>query len=306
MTSEFLTPQYPVEYLLGSVDVAADAAFLGLFGMEPTAQPDIPAEVARGLFGLDRPLRQILMKPVDKPGAVRVIETDTHGAPLKPFELGPVGIDIHTMDLDIAMKAAATLGGTPGAPTPYWVYGEGLIESRILSPRQDYAVHGVQSPKQFLSKAADDSNRRYADFTIHVWFVDFEKTDAEQAFWGGEFGLEVMDSGMRFETPAMKQLMGLPFAATMGGDQYVDAGYTRCLELLYYIDAPGELRPDWPLRSGFHGLTFRVSDLDAVINALPSAEFGTVVSNAQALGAKRCVTGTSPAGVRFQLHEIGE
>lgn len=299
--SELFCPQWPVEYVLGSTDPERDAAFIGIFGFEARRLPDMDRAAALALYGIDRSVRQIAMAPVDGGRSFRLVETDNQAAALEPFELGPQGVDIYTRNLDAAITSARAIGATPGLPTPYWVYGQMIVECRILAPQADFGVHAVESNFRFPGILDSDPERFYSDIATFVWFVDVAKRELDLKFWRDEMGLSVQAYGIEFEDDAMGRLMGLPRGARMGSDMYVDRDMTRRLELLYYTEETGQRRPDWPLRSGFHAVTFAVTDLDVAMAALPSASFGQVASVDTGAGLARAVSAESPAGVRFEL-----
>lgn len=293
----------PTSYVIGSSDLEADTAFLGAFGLQATRLPQIDQASAAHLYGLDAPLTQWSLSPADSMGAVRLVQTPNKAAAIEEFERGGHGIDIYTRDLETTSRLARQLGGQPGPPTAYWVYGKVRVESRILAPSGDFAIFAVETHDRLPSALDDSPTRTVSDVVTLLWFLSQDDTDRDAAFWREEAGMSEYRPRLEFDDAAMTRLMGLGRSARMGCDQFVDPAVSRRFELLYYVGADGRQRANWPLQSGIHALHFVVDDLDDAIASLPSARFGTPTTCDFGSGPARVVAACSPGGVRFELAE---
>lgn len=289
---------------LVSNNPAKTAAYLAAYGHSSFAASDLSCEAAERLYGATASLRQMVMRPSDLPGEIRIVETDKPPRAMAPFQSGIHGIDFYTSDIAHSREVAIAAGGLASSPVVYAAGQIAILESRILSADQDFAIFISEVAERPFPSALDrQPTRQFSDQVTIVAFVDESDVAAETEFWTEKAGLQLFRKDMEFDDDDMQSLMDLPFKARMGAVQFCDREKRRRLELLFYknVKCP---RPGAPgLTPGLHSIGFRVEDLGAAIDGFENVPF-TVPSQVD-FGAGRtfAAAATSPGGIRFELFE---
>lgn len=305
MTTRIAGITGPVEFTIGTTDLARTAAFLSVFGLYPYELAPVGAEAARALYGLDGAARQMILSTLDHVGGtVRLIETDKDTGPMIPFECGPHGFDVFTRDVDLTTAMAAHVGGSAAVPVAWEaVKGQPLKEARILAPGEGFAVYSLEMGDEHRSPSVLDTepDRQHSNIVMTSWVIPPEAFDAERAFWSEAVGYtELLDIDLG---PAeMVDLQLQPHATAMRCAQFADEKISCRVDLLVYPDEPVVRRDDWGIRHGLHSIAFRVDDLEAAIAALPIS-FSPIVELGHRVGSSRVATGVSPGGIRLELRQ---
>lgn len=289
---------------LGSNNPAKTAAYLAAYGHSSFAASDLSREAAGRLYGATASMRQMVMRPSDLPGEIRIVETDKLPRAMEPFQTGIHGIDFYTSDIVHSREVAIAAGGFASQPVAYAAGKAAILESRILSADRDFAIFISEVAERPFPSALDRQlNRQFSDQVTIVVFVDEKDVAAETEFWTEKAGLELFRKDMEFDDDDMQSLMDLPFKARMGAVQFCDHEKRRRLELLFYRNVKCPRPEGTGLNPGLHSIGFPVDDLGAAIDGFGNVPF-TVPSNADfGAGSTLAAAATSPAGIRFELFE---
>lgn len=292
---------YPHHAIFGTADFPKLAAFFSIFGYQPRRIPPLSAEAASSLYGLEGEAEQWLLRSAGLDCPIRIVKTPHAAVPAVPMQLGPYGIDIYSSDLKLTLAVAGAAGFPTTEIVSYEVEGYPRDEARALGP-EDFTVFLIESEVQRFPSGLDRQYWR-AHSQVHMlcWVVD--RIDEERRFWCDEAGMTI-NRDVLLDPQAMVDLMGHPRPVRLGAVQVADADIHRRMELMHYPDDHPPRRPDWPLRGGFHGGAFRVRDIDAMMERMPSAEFGRITTADFGAGPQRVVTATSPGGVRMELWQV--
>lgn len=291
---------------LGSNNPAKTAAYLAAYGHSSFAASDLSCEAAGRLYGAAASARQIVVRPSDLPGEIRIVETDRTPRAMAPFQTGIHGIDFYTSDIAHSREVAIAAGGLASQPVVYAAGKAEILESRILSADQDFAIFISEVAERPFPSALDrQPNRQFSDQVTIVVFVDERDVAAETEFWTEKAGLQMFRKDMEFDDDDMQSLMDLPFKARMGAVQFCDREKRRRLELLFYKNVKSPRPEEAGLLPGFHSIGFPVEDLGAAIDGFEGIPF-TVPSHVDfGRGPTLAAAATSPGGIRFELFEAG-
>ena len=292
---------------LGSNDPVKTAAYLAAYGHTSSAAPDIVREAARGLYGLDGPLRQIVARPSDLSGEIQIIGTPNQPKRMEPFQAGYHGLDFYTSDIGHSRDVAIAAGGVASNPTVYAAGKASILESRILAKDLEYALYITEvADRPFPSALDSQPKRQYSDIVTVVAFVDERDVEAETEFWTKNAGLELFRKDLEFDGDSMQALMDLPSKATMGAVQFCDRRRRRRLELLFYRDTDAVRSTSAQLSPGLHSIGFPVADLDRAVKAFSDVTFCDAQTVDCGHGSAATVSALSPSGLRFELFEASE
>jgi catechol 2,3-dioxygenase-like lactoylglutathione lyase family enzyme len=298
----------PETAVLGATDLAATVAFLSIFGCVARTAPAVGGDAAQALYGVDGPLRQVVLETPGAVGRLRVVETPHAPQPFAPLRVGPYGLDFYASDVELSIALARATGAEATELVEYAVHGavmlseEPQFETRYVGPDalSVYVTDIAISGHVFPTVLDREPQRLHSEPNMLCWVVD--DLDAARAFWTGEAGLEVVVD--RFEgAEGMLDLMAHPYPTPLRTVNVADADRTRRIELMHYTEAEVDQRPSWPLHGGLHAAGFEVDDLDAAIAALPSARFEPPCIADDGRGPARAAAGSAPGGVRFELWE---
>jgi hypothetical protein len=302
---------HPTTAVVGGTDLGRAAAFFGAMGALPYSAPDLSACAAGALYGLDRPLRQIVLRTPGSATTVRLVETPNAAPPFRALDTGAYGLDIFTRDLDVTMSGVRATGGHN--ITPLVPYGPertiqpdapDFLNQEVLFQGPDeitvYITDTTVSTNEWPTILHTEPRQINSEIVMLCWVVP--DNDVERAFWENEAQLVVVGDGYP-DNDAMVKLMYHPRPTPLRCVNLSDAASGTKMELMSYPEEETTQRPEWPLVGGFHGAHFEVADLDNTMTALPSASFGEVVVADDGEGERRAVTGVSPGGVRFELWE---
>lgn len=289
---------------LGSNNPVQTAAYLAAFGHTSFAAPEIGEEAAETLYGNTNPLKQVLVRPSDLPGEIRIIETDKAAYAMKPFQSGLHGVDYYTSNLSHSKEIAVAAGGNASQPVVYAAGKASILESRVLSKDEDFAVFISEVAERPFPSALDQQpHRQFSDLVTVVAFVNEKDVPAEIDFWTETAGLELFRKDLEFDDNDMQALMDLPSKARMGAVQFCDSQKRRRLELLFYKGVDCPLPPGPGLFPGFHSIAFPVKNLDAAIKGFPNVSFTERATIDVGKGLTSVAAATSPGGIRFELYE---
>lgn len=292
---------------LGSNNPAKTAAYLAAYGHSSFAAADLSDEAAGRLYGAVASTRQIVMRPSDLAGEIRIVSTDKLPRAMAPFQTGIHGIDFYTSNIAHSREIAIAAGGLASQPVVYTAGKVTILESRILSGDGDFAIFISQvADRPFPSVLDRQPDRQFSDQVTIVVFVDERDVAAETEFWTEKAGLLLFRKDMEFDDEDMQSLMDLPFKARMGAVQFCDHKKRRRLELLFYKNVKCPRPEGTGLTPGLHSIGFPVEDLGAAI-----AGFGNVPFTAPSHvdfggGPTLAAAATSPGGIRFELFEAGQ
>lgn len=289
---------------LGSNNPMKTAAYLAVYGHSSFAAAELSSEAAMRLYGIASPSRQVVMRPSDLRGEIRIVETGMHARAMEPFQTGIHGIDLYTSDIDLSRAIAIAAGGIASQPVSYSAGSFSILELRILSAEQDFAIFISEvAPRPFPSALDQQPERQFSDQVTVVAFVDEKDVPAETEFWTETAGLELFRKDMEFDDDDMLSLMELPFKSRMGAVQFCDREKRRRLELLFYKHAECPRPHGRVLIPGFHSIGFPVGDLGAAIGAFNGVPFTEPCAVDFGKGATVAAAATSPGGIRFELFE---
>lgn len=292
---------------LGSNDPVKTAAYLAVYGHSSFAAAELSSEAAGRLYGIASPVRQVVMRPNDLRGQIRIVETDRQARALAPFQTGIHGVDLYTSDIGLSRDIAIAAGGIASRPVTYAAGSFSVLESRVLSADQDFAIFISEvAPRPFPSALDQQPDRQFSDQVTIVVFVDEKDVPAETRFWTETAGLELFRKDMEFDDHDMKSLMDLPFTARMGAVQFCDREKRRRLELLFYKNMECPRPQVHGLMPGFHSIGFPVDNLDAAIASFSGLSFTEPCNVDFGKGATTAAAATSPAGIRFEIFEADE
>ncbi|MEE6165656.1 MULTISPECIES: VOC family protein [unclassified Mycolicibacterium] len=302
--------------VIGSTDPERLVAFLSVFGGQPRRVPSLPAATARALYGVEQPLRQFI---IDEPGfgsAIRIVETPHPAPQFAPLQAGPYGIDYYTRDIELSTGMLKSIGaqhfsplvGYTGTPSPEGPQITGHVTHELLLIGPDELaifLTDVNSTSRPWPTALNDAPRRtHSELLQACWVVTDMELD--KAFWVEEAGLHCVLDEIP-EVDEMQRLMFTPGNSPLRCVHVTEGIGGHKIEMMSYPEESVGRRPDWPLRGGLHASAFRVGDLDAACEKLPSAQFGPVARADLGSGMQRAVSATSPgSGVRFELWEAPE
>ncbi|MEM7587705.1 MAG: hypothetical protein AAF560_30235 [Acidobacteriota bacterium] len=285
----------PSHVVVGCSDLEAMEAFLGHFGFISSAAPELPADAASALYGLDRPARQrLLSTPGAEQGWVRLVATPHAARSFEPYDPRPVAIDLYTRDIHQSLEISRQAGAHCGELVEYELGPLEIQEVEVVGPDQLVVVF-IRANQRRPSVLDHDPDRLHSE--VHSVVHAVADADVAMPFWTEAGGLTTLIDA-RIEGPIISQLMALPRPnVPVRFILMCDAEVRPArLELLQFFEDPGTALPNWPLAAGLHGPCFAVEDLDAAIATLP-AEFGNIVC----VGTQRGVSAVAPGGVRFEL-----
>lgn len=286
----------PDHAVVGATDVDATVAFLTALGFAVTAEDDLDTAAARGLYGLERPLRQVwLGMPGAPAGGVRVVACDETSGPPQAFARGATALDLYTRDMDASLRTAAAAGAHCGPVGRYAAGPAAIAEARAIGPDglPVVFIDITQRRPSVLDRAPD---RLHSEVHSIVWAV--EDPEAAAAPWSAA-GLDVL-ADLTLRDPSIDIFLELPEPGTalrlvlLAGPDQAPAR----LELLAY-ERTRPARPSWPLRGGLHAAALVVDDLDAALAALPAVRAADPV----AVPGGRAATAVAPGGLRVELRE---
>lgn len=289
---------YPHHSVFGTTDFPKLAAFFALFGYQAKKVPPLTKAASKALYDLDEPTEQWLLRSPAADSVIRVVKTPHQAEKAEPMQLGPYGIDIYSSDLILTLQIADSAGAPTTEIVAYEVEGWPRREARALGP-EEFTVFLIESLEQRFPSVLDKEYWR-AHSQVHMlcWVVD--KIDEERKFWRDEAGMTIMRD-VQLDPDAMVALMNHPRPVRLGAVQVADPAINRRMELMHYPDDTPPRRSDWPIKGGFHGGAFRISDIEATMKKLRSAKFGDITSVELGGTAHLACTATSPGGVRFEL-----
>jgi catechol 2,3-dioxygenase-like lactoylglutathione lyase family enzyme len=298
----------PEVTVIGAADVDAMAAFLCVLGCEARPTPALDQAASLALYGLDAPLRQIVLATPGGGGTVRVVETPNAAAPFEPLVVGPYGVDFYATDVQLSMGLARATGAFVTELVEYDVRGEVMLstepqyETRYVGPEalSVFVSDILSCGHRFPTLLDDEPGRLHSELNMLCWVVGDLEATAD--FWTREAGLQVVVDRYEGED-GMIDLMAHPGPTPLRTINVADAARTRRLEFMHYTEAQTGSRPDWPLHGGLHAAGFVVDDLDATMAALPSATFEAPCEADDGAGPVRAVAAAAPGGVRFELWE---
>lgn len=303
---------YPETTIIGATDIYRMATFLSVFGAQPERIPNLSAEAASALYGIDFELEQLILHEPNGTEKIRLVATPNPAPEFQPLVAGPYGIDYYSSDLELSLGMLRAAGVDSFSPLVGYA-GEPSIHGENTSGEQTHELllFGPDHLAIFLTdtritsqpwptKLVSEPHRLHSEVLMHVWVI--EDREGERRFWIDEAGLEIIHDGFP-ESEEMRKLMYHPRSTPMHGYNITDAGHHHKIELLSYPEEQVTRRPSLPLLAGFHAGGFYVDDIEATMAALPSATFGAVVKADEGNGARRVTSGASPDGVRFELWE---
>jgi catechol 2,3-dioxygenase-like lactoylglutathione lyase family enzyme len=298
----------PETTVVGATDIHAMAAFFAVLGCEARPAPALDETAARALYGLDGPLRQIVLTTPGAGAPIRVVETPHAAAPFVPLVVGPYGVDFYATDVELSMGMARATGASVTELVEYDVRGEVMLsedpqhETRYVGPEalSVFVSDIVSCGHRFPTLLDHEPGRLHSELNMLCWVVG--DLDATADFWTREAGLQVVVDRYEGEE-GMIDLMAHPEPTPLRTINVADADRTRRMEFMHYTEAATGSRPDWPLHGGLHAAGFSVDDLDATMAALPSARFEEPCRADQGAGPVRAVAARAPGGVRFELWE---
>jgi catechol 2,3-dioxygenase-like lactoylglutathione lyase family enzyme len=303
---------YPETTIIGTTDLPRMANFLAIFGAQPERIPDLSAEAASALYGIEETLPQLILHEPNGTERIRLVQTP-HAAPaFEPLVAGPYGIDYYTRDLELSLDMLRAAGarnfsplvGYAGEPTIHGPNTSGDLTHELLFQGPDdlsiFLTDIRITSDSWPTKLTVEPHRTHSEVLMLCWVVS--DAQAERRFWTEEVGMEIVGDGHP-ENDEMQKLMFTPRNTPLHCLNITDAGHHHKMELMSYPQETLGVRPDWPLRGGFHGGGFYVEDLEAAIAALPSATFGAIVEADEGDGLRRAVSAKSPDAVRFEIWE---
>ncbi len=296
--------------LVGVADLtAAQALWQDRFGFSPAGRAPAAGDTATvlGIDAANLGAQQVLASPGHAGAAMlHLVEFAVPGAPVRAnagvTDLCPKNIDIYCRDLPARHGELEAAGSRfRSAPKSFQagpltirevqllahdVINVGLIE--VVDLELPYTGPGFAGLGPVVTTVAD--------------------IDAETAFYQDVLGLEICEEH-RFSGPEIEAMVGLP-PGTVLEMRLVgkpDDWFGR-VEIVTYHGAGGENRyprSDAPA-TGLLRLAYAVTDADAALatlasQKLPATDHGSLDT---VLGRRRCLSTTSPAGLRVDL--IGE
>lgn len=295
--------------IVGASNMYEMAVFFNALGMVTRTAPELLPETADALYGIPKPLQQLIVATPGSDSCVRIVETPYAAKPFQPLMVGPYGLDVYSTDIQTSINLARQTGAYATELVKYDIHGEVLqseapqFESRYVGPDalsvyvSDIAVCGHRFP----TILDGEPRRLHSEVNMLVWVV--EDQDAAKAFWTEEAGLQVVVDRYEGEE-GMIDLMAHPYETPLRVVNVTDAAKTRRMEFMCYTDAKVGRRPDWPLQGGLHAAGIHVADLDAAMKQLPSAEFRDVVEMKIDGRIVRGVAGKAPGDTMFELWEM--
>jgi catechol 2,3-dioxygenase-like lactoylglutathione lyase family enzyme len=287
----------PTHAVIGTTDLTRTAAFLQVFGFEPSVRRPVAPDVAQALYGLDEATEEVVLStPGAARGWLRLVRTPHGAADLGPFALGAHAIDLYGRDIDRSAAVAAAAGGRCGPIGRYRMGPLAIDEVQATGP--DHLVIVMIAVDRRRPSVLDvEPSRLFSELHAAVWTT--ADIDAVLPFWREQAGLQVLHDVTTSE-PAVSRFMELPrpdtrLRLTVLAD--AEAGAPR-FEFISFPDEPGAAPPVWPLRAGLHALGIEVDDLEAAMTGLPGAQWRTGVTLP---GGTRAVAGEAPGGVALEL-----
>ncbi|MCP3956433.1 MAG: hypothetical protein GY719_01130 [bacterium] len=286
----------PSHVVIGCSDLEKTERFLRHFGFEGEAGPELSAETAAALYGLDGPARQrVLRTPGADFGWARLVATPHGAREAGPYDARPIAIDFYTRDIHRSIEISRSADAEICQLVEFSLGPLEIQEVEVVGPDHLMVVFiGVNKLRP--SVLDRDPDRLHSE--IHSVVFSVQSAEASLPFWTETAGLQTLIDAP-IKGPIISELMGLPRPdvpvrfALMCDDDSNPARF----ELLEFYEDPGAAQPTWPLAAGLHAPAFDVDDLDAVMAGLTGAELGTVVEVEQA----RAVSAVAPGGVRFEV-----
>lgn len=309
--------EHPRVSVIGSTDLARTAAFFSVFGARPQRLPDVDADAAAALYGVEGAVEQwTMVTPGVDHHQLVLVATPHDAVPFAPLTAGAYGLDYFSTDIELTLRLLAGAGATDASPLvgygPDPVQHDGdparwrNYEARLLAPDDIsiFVTDILRSEQSLYPTLLDDEPERLHSEMLQLCWVS-DDIEADLAFWTGEAGLRLMGDGFP-DSAEMARLMNHPRSTPLRDLALGAVGPTRFrtkIELMAYPEETVTRRPDWPLRGGLHAAGFLVDDLEQTMTDLHSASFGDVVEVDRGQGRQACVTATSPDQLRFELWE---
>ena len=295
----------PRDVVVGSSNLDATAAFLAVFGFEPTGAATLPAEAAHALYGLEGPVEERLYAaPGTELGRVRCVASPTPPRRYAPFDARPFAIDLFCTDIEASVRLA-TAAGFHSSPITDHRFGPVQIrEVEITGP--DHVVITLLQPSAGRRSSILDREPERLHSEVHAFVWSATDLDDRLDYWKRQ-GLALVTDAV-LDTPGMGALVGVPdedvrMRLTVLADT---EGRPIRLEYVDFLGKPGAVGPTLPLAAGLHAPAFEVRDLDEVAAALAPAEIGEIVEIDTPLHpAARAASATTPGGERFELWQLG-
>jgi len=295
----------PIDVVVGASDMEAAARFLELFGFDRGQSAELPADAAKALYGIDNPVRELVMVVPGAPrGRVRLVSTPNPARSFTPFDARPFAIDLFSTDMDKSV-ALAVAGGYHSSPVTIHRFGPVTIhEVEITGPDKLIVTLLQPSAGRRSTVLDDDPERLHSEVHAFVW----SDTDLDKhiGYWTDRGLQTLMDAVL--ETPGLGALVGAPeedikMRLTVFADN--DARPIR-VEFVEFMGKPSTPQPTLPLAAGLHAPAFEFEDLDAAIETLIPAEIGEIVTVDTAVHPRmRAATAVTPGGHRFEVWERG-
>lgn len=289
MTSTLSTG--PIEVVIRTQDVYRTAAFLSVFGLQPTWTPALSKHAAIRLYGEDGPLEQLRLETVGQSSSVRLVQTHRSVRALEEFELGGYGIDFYSTDVYLSRDLAVAAGATRVEPVEWYEDGQRLVEAQIIEPDGTFAVFAPQMEaisRLHPSAIDDDPDLLHSELCMTSWVVEPSQREAERRFWIEEFGMRaILDTAM--DPADMKTLMNVSRPEPISSLQLGADGFPCLIDLLTYDENVAVSRPG-------------VSALAAVVMTAATVADDAVIAE-RGDGPRRVERRISPAGIPVEVWE---
>jgi hypothetical protein len=292
----------PTDVVVGASDMEAASEFLVHFGFEKGQAGTLPADAASALYGVDAPVRELVMAAPGAPrGRVRLVSTPNPARSYAPFDARPFAIDLFTSDTVRSVELAVAAGYHASPITDHHFGPVTIREVEITGP--DGLVVTLLEPSAGRRPCIldDDPDRLHSEVHAFVW----SDTDLDQhiGYWTDRGLQTLMDVVM--DTPGLGALVGAPdedvkLRLTVFADT-PDARPIR-VEYVEFIGKPSQPQPTLPLAAGLHAPAFELDDLDAALPKLAPAEVGEIIAVDTPVHPRmRAATAVTPGGHRFEV-----
>ncbi len=281
----------PHAVVVGATDLDATAAFLARFGLKAGERRTLPADVARGLYGLDAPTEALrLAAPGTTRGHVELVATPHPARGADIFDCGPLALDLYTTDLD-ADHAAAVGDGLEVGPIGTLELGPLVMRQAAFTAPDGWRLVLVEANRRRPSLLDAEPDRRHSEVHSLLWTVPEVATAKVPFERAGLTEAHVFP----IAHPELARILSLPSPdVELRMDLLVDeAEHPVRVELVEFPGRPGAPpadRRDRTLRAGIHALAFAADGLAAP----PHSDVVEVAGEAVAVG-------TTDAGVRYEL-----
>ena len=279
----------------GVRDLDETARFLAVFGLRESDRSEVPADLARALYGVDRVLaqREMAADGVER-GRVVLVTTERMADRAGPYARGPLAVDIYTRDIEQSLSLVDGAGHQHG-PVGTVELGELVLRQCLVRGPSALNIGLVQASRRRPSLLDADDERLHSEVGSVVWSVD--DVAASIAAWR-DAGLTALGPYpvMHPEVSAFMELPRPDVPITMGMLCDASMSAVRIEPLTFTADTGADPHDGRALRSGVHALRFHVADLDAAMASVAGASYGDVVA-----APVPCVAGRARDGIRFQL-----